>query len=308
MDDVEQERWKRDRDLFLARAKELGIEVLVEAANGDDALQVQQADKLLKEKVNALVIVPHSAEAAAPIVSSAHQQKVPVISYDRLIRNSDVDLYVSFDNTKVGEMQASYLLSQAPKGNYVLIGGAETDNNAKLIRDGQLKVLKPAVARGDIKIVAAVWARDWLASEAKKHTSDALKKTRNRIAAVVASNDVLAGGVVEALQEQKLAGKVLVSGQDAELDGLRRIVAGTQAMTVYKPLRALTRLAVAHAYRLGTGEKADEPSATINNGQKDVPAMLVEPIAVDKTNIDLTVIHDGFQKREDVYRDVPRPQ
>lgn len=305
LDTLAQERWVRDRDLFVARAKERRAEVLVEAAEGDDARQVKQAEELLAKGVKVLVVVPYDTERAAAIVEAAHRQKVPVISYDRLIRNADVDLYVSFDNVKVGEMQASYLLTRAPKGNYLLIGGAPTDNNAKMLREGQMKALKAAIARGDIKIVGEPWADNWEGAEAKKHTQAALKKTRNKLAAVVASNDVTAGGVVEALQEQQLAGKVLVSGQDAELEGARRIVQGVQAMTVYKPLRSLARLAADSAITLASGERVDTMT-TINNGKKDVPVLLLEPLTVDKDNMDATVIRDGYQKREDVYA-APKP-
>ena len=300
MDSVQQERWQRDRDLFVVRAKERGAEVLVEAAEGDAARQLAQAQAMLEKGVKVLVVVPHDALRAGEIVEAAKARKVPVVSYDRLILEADIDLYVSFDNVRVGEMQAQYLLSRAPSGNYVLIGGAPTDNNAQQLREGQMKVLKPAIDRRAIRIVSSEWATDWKASEAQKLTEAALKKTRNQIAAVVASNDVTAGGAIEALAAANLAGKVLVSGQDAELSAARRLVEGTQAMTVYKPVRALVRVAADAALALAKGE--DVPTATtINNGRKDVPAMLLTPIPVDKDSVESTLIRDGFHKREAVY-------
>src|SRR5215211_446734 len=187
MDTLKEERWQRDRDLFVARAKELGAEVLVQSANGDDKAQVQQSENLLTQGVDVLVVIPHNGEVAATIVESAKAKGVPVISYDRLIRSSEPALYISFDNEKVGEMQARYLLERAPKGNYVLIGGAPTDNNATLFRKGQMNILKPAIDRGDIKVVADQWARDWLASEALRHTENALTQANNNVAAVVVS-------------------------------------------------------------------------------------------------------------------------
>jgi len=306
MDTVKQERWQRDRDLFVARAKERGAEVLVEAAEGDQAKQMAQAQAMLDKGAKVLVVVPHDAVKAGEIVEAARAKKVPVVSYDRLIRDVDVDLYVSFDNVRVGELQAQYLLSRAPSGNYVLIGGAPTDDNALQLRKGQMNVLKPAIDRKIIRVVSEEWATDWQPAEAKKLTEAALKKTRNQIAAVVASNDGTAGGAIEALAAANLTGKVLVSGQDAELDASRRIVEGTQAMTVYKPVRALARLAADAAVALAKGE--DVPTATtVNNGRVDVPAMLLSPIAVDKETLDATVIRDGFQKREAVYAS-SRPQ
>ena len=301
MDTLKEERWQRDRDLFVARARELGAEVLVQSANGDDKAQVQQSENLLTQGVDVLVVIPHNGEVAATIVESAKARNVPVISYDRLIRSSEPALYISFDNEKVGEMQARYLLERAPKGNYVLIGGAPTDNNALLFRKGQMNVLKPAIDRGDVKVVSDQWAKDWLASEALRICEDALTKSNRDVAAVVASNDATAGGAISALETAGVAGKVLVSGQDADLAGLQRIIAGKQSMTVYKPVHLLARRAAEAAVALARGEKVDAP-ARINNGKVDVPSILLEPIVVDKANIEETVVKDGYQKREAVYQ------
>jgi D-xylose transport system substrate-binding protein len=251
------------------------------------------------------VVIPHNGEVAASIVDSAKRQNVPVIAYDRLIRNSEPDLYISFDNEKVGEMQAHYLMERAPKGNYVLIGGAPTDNNAMMFRSGQMKALKSSIDHGDIKIVANEWARDWLASEALKHAENSLTLSNNDIVAIVASNDATAGGAIQALEEQKLAGKVFVSGQDADLPALQRIVAGTQSMTVYKPVALLARRAAEIAVSLAKHEKI-EATSTVNNGKIDVPSVLLQPVIVDKDNIVDTVAKDGYQKLEEIYKNVPR--
>jgi D-xylose transport system substrate-binding protein len=300
LDTLVEERWQRDRDLFVERVKELGGEAIVKAANRDAALQEQQGRELLDQGVKALVIVASDTEKAAAIVAAASEKKVPVISYDRLIRDSDVALYVSFDNVKVGRMQAEYLLNQAPKGNYLLIGGSQTDNNAKLLRQGQMEMLKPAIAAGSVKIVGDGWADNWSEEAAKALTEEGLKKARNNLAAIIASNDRTALGAVDALTESKLAGKVFVSGQDAELAAMKRIVAGTQSMTVYKPLRPLARMAAGAAMNMAQGQ-TEEGVVTVNNGKKDVPARLLEPISVDKETMDRTVIADGYHTRNEVY-------
>lgn len=301
MDTLKEERWQKDRDIFVERAEELGAEVIVQSADGKDDVQLRQVESLLTQGIDVLVVIPHNAEVAASIVEAAGRENVPVISYDRLIRNSEPDLYISFDNEKVGEMQAKYLLDKAPKGNYVLIGGAPTDNNAKMFRQGQMRILQPSIDKGDVKIVADQWARDWLADEALKHTENALTQANNDVAAIVASNDATAGGAVQALNSQGLSGKVFVSGQDADLAGLQRIVAGTQSMTVYKPVSQLAAKAAEAAVALGKKEKM--PTArTVNNGKIDVPSILLEPITVDKNNLTETVIRDGYQKSEDVYK------
>jgi D-xylose transport system substrate-binding protein len=303
MDTLKEARWNRDRDLFVEKARELGAEVLVQAANGDDALQNSQAENLLTQGVDVLVVVPHNAKTAATIVESAHRSNVPVISYDRLILDSDVDVYISVDPTRVGELQSEYAVQHKPKGNYVLIGGAPTDNNARLVRDGQMKSLKPKVDGGEIKVVADQWAKDWQPVEALKIMENALTRNNNAVDAVVASNDGTAGGAIQALGEQKLAGKVLVTGQDADLAACQRIVAGSQTMTVYKPIRALAYKAAEVAVQMAKKQPLAGAGRTTNNGKKDVPSILLEPVAVDKSNLDATVIADGFQKKEDVYRE-----
>jgi len=308
MDTLKEERWQRDRDLVVAKGKELGAEVLVQAANGNDALQNSQAENLLTQGVDVLLVAPHNGKTAAVIVESAHKAGVPVIAYDRIINDSDLDLYISFDNVRVGELQADYIVKRAPKGNYVLIGGAPTDYNAVLFRKGQMNIVQPLADKGDIKIVSDQWAKDWQAVEALKIMENALTRSGNKVDAVVASNDGVAGGAIQALSEQKLAGKVPVSGQDAELAACQRIVAGTQSMTVYKPIKILARKAAEVAVLLAKKQAVTDPTRPVNNGKKDVPSILLEPIQVDKDNMVSTVITDGYQKMESVYKDVPKEQ
>ena len=300
MDSLQQERWQKDRDIFIKRAEELGAEVLLQTADGKDDVQIRQAESLLTQGVDVLVLVPHNAEVAGQIVEMAKRQNVPIISYDRLVKNSEPDLYLSFDNQRVGELQAKYLVEKAPRGNYVLIGGAPTDNNSHLLRKGQMEVLQPFIDKGDIKIVGDQWAREWLAEEALKHAENALTMNNNQVTAIVTSNDGTAGGAIQALNSQNLSGKVFISGQDAELGALQRILAGTQTMTVYKPVSKLAARAAEVAVQLAKKEKV-ETTRTVNNDKIDVPSILIEPIPIDKNNVD-EVIKDGFHKREDVYK------
>jgi D-xylose transport system substrate-binding protein len=168
-----------------------------------------------------------------------------------------------------------------------------------------MEVLEAAVKRGDIKIVGDQWAKDWLPSEALRHTEDALARVNNDVTAVVASNDSTAGGVVQALQEQNLAGRVLVSGQDADLPAVQRVAAGTQSMTIYKPIAPLARKAAEAAVALAHGEMVVS-DGTVDNGFKKVPAVLLDPVVVDRNNVVSTVIKDGFLKMDDVYKNIPR--
>jgi D-xylose transport system substrate-binding protein len=306
MDTLKEERWQRDKSLVEQRCKEVGAQCEVLVADGSDATQINQAESFLTKGVDVLIVAPHNGQVAASIVEAAHKQNVPVISYDRLIRNADVDLYVSHQVVKIGQMQAQYALDHAPKGNYVLIGGSQTDNNALLLTEGQKQVLQPAVDKGQIKIVTEQYAREWLASEALRIMEDALTKNNNDIQAVVASNDGTAGGAISAIPPQ-LVGKILVTGQDASLDAVQRIVQGSQTMTIYKPIQPLAFAAVDSAIKLARGEKVDAKDK-INNGKIDVPALLFEPMVLDKNNVMQTVIKDGYHKLEDVYKNVPKDQ
>jgi D-xylose transport system substrate-binding protein len=300
MDTLKEERWQRDKQFVEERAKQLGAVLDIQVANGDDAVQTKQCDNMLTKGIDVLIVAPHNGEIAASIVEAAHQKGVPVISYDRLIRNSDVDLYLSHQVVKMGEMQADYALKHVPKGNYVLIGGSPADYNAILLRTGQMNVLQPAITRGDVKIISNQFAREWRADEALRITEDALTKTGKNIQAIVASNDGTAGGAISALEAANLVGKVLVTGQDAQKDAVQRIVQGKQTMTIYKPIRPLAYGAVDAAIKLARKEPV-ETHDKINNGKKDVPAILLEPIAVDKSNVDATIIKDGYHTRQEIY-------
>lgn len=307
MDTLKEERWLTDKALFEKKAKELGVEVKTLSANGDDAMQLSQAEQLISQGVDVLVVVPHNAEASAAIVEKAHREGIKVISYDRLIKNSDVDYYVSFDNVRVGEMQAQAIVDKAPKGNYAYIGGADTDNNAKLFREGAMNVLKPLVDKGDIKIVYDQYSKDWKPEEALKNMENALTANKNNIQAVVAANDGTAGGAIQALTAQGLAGKIPVSGQDADLAGLQRIAEGTQTMTVYKPIDKIATTAAEMAVNVAKGEQV-QADQKVDNGKIEVPSVLLDPVAVTKENIMSTVIKDGFKKLEDVFKNVPKDQ
>jgi D-xylose transport system substrate-binding protein len=305
LDSLKIERWQTDLDKFQKRAAELGARVLAETAEGDDELQLQQAQKLLASGVKALVLVPHDAEKAVRIVSAARARKVPLLCYERLVRDPDVSLFIGVDASAVGNLQAFTLSQLAPKGNYVLIGGSPSDNNAKALHDEQMRVLKPLVDRGDIKIVSDTWTKDWDPSEAYTNMSAAIESTKGDIVAVVASNDGTAGGVIQALEEHKLAGKVLVSGQDADLAAIIRILDGTQTMTVYKPLGSQAKLAAEAAVAAAKGKPVKTTSA-FTVGSNTIPAIFLTPVVVTRANVKETVIKDGFQNLETIQKSLPK--
>ena len=301
IDDLRLERWQKDRDIFVKKAEELGAKVFVQSANGDATAQISQIENMINRNVDVLVIIPFNGEVLGNIIAEAKREGIKVLAYDRLINNADLDFYVSFDNEKVGELQAQSIVEKVPEGKYFLMGGSPVDNNAKLFRKGQMKVLQPLIDSGKIKVVGDQWVDSWLAEKALQIMENALTANKNNIDAVVASNDATAGGAIQALSAQGLAGKVAISGQDADLAGIKRIVEGTQTMTVYKPITRLADKAAEIAVQLGKDGKT-EANAQLNNGLKEVPAYLLDPIAVTKDNIEETIIKDGFHSKEAIYK------
>ncbi len=299
IDDLRLERWQKDRDIFVSKAESLGAKVFVQSANGNEETQMSQIENMINRGVDVLVIIPYNGQVLSNVVAEAKREGIKVLAYDRMINNADIDFYISFDNEKVGEIQAQSLVEKVPQGNYFLMGGSPVDNNARLFRDGQMKVLKPFIDSGKIKVVGDQWVDGWLPENALKIMENALTANNNKIDAVVASNDATAGGAIQALSAQGLAGKVAISGQDADLAGIKRIMAGTQTMTVYKPITQLANTAAEVAVELGN-DKQPKSDATLNNGLKEVLARLLTPIKVDKSNIESTVIKDGFHKKSDL--------
>lgn len=301
IDDLRLERWQKDRDIFVKKAENLGAKVFVQSANGDASAQISQIENMINRNVDVLVIIPFNGEVLGNVIAEAKKEGIKVLAYDRLINNADIDFYVSFDNEKVGELQAKSVVEAKPEGNYFLMGGSPVDNNAKLFRKGQMKVLQPLIDSRKIKVVGDQWVDSWLAEKALQIMENALTANKNNIDAVVASNDATAGGAIQALSAQGLSGKVAISGQDADLAAIKRIVDGTQTMTVYKPITKLADKAAEIAVTLGKNEKPT-PNAELNNGLKNVPSYLLDPIAVNKDNIDDTIIKDGFHTKDAIYK------
>jgi len=304
MDTLKEARWAKDRDAFVARAGELGAQVTVLSANGDDTRQIADVESLITSGVNVIVIVPHDGKAMAKGVEEAHRAGIPVIAYDRLIVDSDLDLYITFDNERVGELQARYILDKLKDGpkpiKLVRIYGSKTDNNAVLFKNGQDKALKEAIASGAVQVVHEDWADDWKPENAKRIMNAAITKHARDIDAVLASNDGTAGGAIQALKEEGIAGKVLVTGQDAELVAVQRILAGEQSMTIYKPVLELAKRAADTAVALVTG-KTLVVKDELDNGKRKVPTLLLDVVTVTKDNVDSTIVKDGFHSHEAIY-------
>lgn len=301
VDNLVIERWQRDLEIVRAKAKENGVEVIVYNANENNETQNRQIQLLIEKKVDVMIIIPYDKDGIAKAVNDAKREGIKVIAYDRLIKGGDIDAYISFDNIKVGQLQAQALVEQAPEGNYVIINGSPEDNNSSMLNAGYKKVLQPYLDKGVIKIVEETWAEKWREEPAYDVIADVLDKGE-KIDAIIAANDRLAEAAIRALAEKGLAGKVLVAGHDADISACQRIVEGTQFMTVYKPIKSIAEMAVDLAIQLVKGQSI-EAAESIDNGSGQIPFIKLDVIKVTKENMEETVIADGFHKKEDVYRE-----
>lgn len=302
---LKEDRWLRDRDIFIAKAKQEGINVIVKNANNDSDIQLEQVNEMISQGIDVLVIVPNDSEAVKECVKVAKNKEIPVISYDRLARNSNVDVYISFDNIKVGELQGNYLIEHVPEGGYIILNGSEDDHNSKMFREGYMSKLQPLILSEDIHMIDEIWVENWRRETAFEFVTNVLKDSAHEIKAVLAANDSLAHGAIDALSESQLTKKVVVVGHDADLIACQRIVDGTQDLTIYKPITKLIDKTVEVCKQLVNGEEIYN-SETIFDGTYTVPYIKIDVVPVTKDNIDETVIKDGFHLKEDVYQTIEK--
>ena len=315
------ERWLRDRDFFELTAKNLGAEVNVQVANGDPQEQISQIQYFMKKNVDVIVVIAVDGEDISQIVSEARKQGIRGISYDRLVMNAGTDLYISFDNEKVGTLMGEALCDALPGGgNIFAIYGSPKDHNVSMVEKG----FKDVIEDSNLKIVYSKYCDNWLAELAFEAVEEGLSSTPRNLAGVMCGNDDLAGQAFRALAENRLAGKVVLVGQDAELSACQRIVEGTQTMTVYKPVEQLAKKTAEFAAALGYQKMTEEGRITekdvpetvlkvqkelegldtINDGTNDVPYYGIDPIPVTAENIDEVIIGSDFHTEEDVYLNV----
>jgi len=295
---LNEERYAKDRKYFEDAAKAAGADV--EFASCDDKVDVQtsKVETLLSKSIDVLVIQPVNGEAAGAIVDLAKKDGVPVVAYDRIIRNADIDLYVTQDSFQVGVLQAQEAVKNTQeKGNYVLLLGEAGHSVAEEITRGALSVLEKFP---QIKIVVKQNHPGWSTALALATVENALTRNKNNIQAILANNDGMALGAMQALEEQKLAGKVFVGGADADLSAIKDILKGKQTMTVLKGIKPLAEAAVTAAVSLAKKEKP-KSDTTMNNGKKDVPTVNTPVTRVVKDNIQETVVQSGFHTADSVF-------
>jgi D-xylose transport system substrate-binding protein len=293
----------QDRPLFQAKLQQIcsDCQIIYSNANQDATQQQSQAEAALTNGANVLVLDAVDGAAAAVIADRAKAENVPVISYDRLITGTpNVTFYISFDNQRVGVLQGTSLL-QALQGKtnpqIVMINGAPTDNNAKLFKQGAHSVLD-----GKVQIGAEYDTPDWSPDQAQNEMTQALTALNNKVDGVYAANDGTAGGAIAAMKSAGVSPWPPVTGQDAELAAIQRILVGDQYMTVYKAIKPEAEDAAILAFDLATGQPipSQATSASTANGATDVPSILLTPVPVTRDNVKSTVVADGFWTREQI--------
>jgi len=295
-------RWIIDQRYVEKAARDAGAEIVTLSANNDENLQLKQAKDLLKSGVDVLIVVAANSNTAAAIVRDAHEYNVPVIAYDRIIKNCDLDYFVTFEGEKIGTLMTDHALSLKPRGNYILLYGEASDMNATIIKEAQEKALEPFIKNQQVKILYKTFINDWSSENAHQTMKKVLAFIDEPIDAIITSYDGLAIGTLKVLEEEYgYQGGMVITGQDAEIEVIKAIVDGKITMTVYKSIKTISSAAVDLAVNLAKGEKAGKINSTINNGRIDVPSVLLSPIAVDKNNIRTTVISDGFYTEEQIY-------
>jgi len=296
------ERWQRDRDVFVSTAKELGAEVNVQNANGNIEEQKKHIDYFIEKGMDAIVIICIDSYGLYDQVQKAMDAGITVVAYDRMITNADTDLYISFDNSMVGNMMGEALVQNGVTGGEVLmLGGSLTDSNVPILEGA----FKAVMQDNSVTILDSFHADNWEAELAANYVYENMDVVM-KADAIMCGNDNLASQVVRALAERRLAGKILIVGQDADLEACQRIVEGTQLMTVYKPVEKLAKRAAECTVQLiledkVTGDDVEE----ISDGTYTIPYVGIQPISVTDTNMDEVIIDSGFHLKEDVYLNVP---
>ncbi|MGN1206372.1 MAG: substrate-binding domain-containing protein [Eubacterium sp.] len=289
------ERWQRDRDVFVSQAQQLGAKVNVQNAGGDVATQKKQITYFMEQKMDVIVVVAVDTSAFSDVVSQAKKQGIRVVAYDRMLENANVDLYLSFDSEKVGEIYGDAILEKFPKGARILeVLGSPDDYNVRLMEKGL------AVKLDDMyKVVEKKYASGWIAEQAYDVVSEYFSRGGS-CDVVLCGNDDLATQAILALSENRKAGKVYVLGQDGDLAACQRIVEGTQAGTAFKNIDELAKTAAELCVKLAKGEETGV-TQTISDGTYSVPSYQLLPIFVNRKNVDQVIIEGGFHTKEEVY-------
>lgn len=294
-------RWFSDLEYLQKYANDEGLQLIVKNANGDENKQLLQTAELIDEGVGIILVVAVNQNTAAGIVRKAHDAKIKVVAYDRIILNSDLDYLLTYDYGKIGKMMAEYAINKIPKGNYIELWGDASDSNARSMRKSQEKHLQTFVDKGDINLIHRAFIEDWSAKNAAVKMQKILDFTDEQIDVVLASNDIIARSALSVIEKNNCDAKVIITGQDATLESCQSIANNKQSMTIYKSTEKMAKKAIELASQLLNNENIEVASAFINNKRKQVPTFYLDPTIVDKNNLIETVVADGLYTKNQLF-------
>lgn len=297
-------RFFLEGNFFKEHAEALGAQVILDHANNNDALQYDKAIEMMDQDIDLLVLVAVNINTAENIVKEAKAQNIPVMAYNRLISNCDLDIYISGNNDQLGKDLIGYVIKQKPKGNYIILNGDRFDRNAVELMTSIDKTLKPHIESGNINVLYKTYIENWNPEHAAFELDQILSVYPQSVDAVISCFDGMSVSCVDVLKKYGLDGKVIVTGQDAQIESCRRIVEGTQHLTLYHPLKDIAYKAAEVAIDIVNGVKLEKKYniTYVNNGFEDVPTVQINSIPVTKENIDEVLIESGFYKREEIYQ------
>lgn len=295
------ERWIRDRDIFVSTAQKLGAKVDVQSANSDVEKQREQILKFIDDKVDVIVVIATDSYGLAEVVEKARDEGILVISYDRLIQGTATDLFITVDSELVGKEMAQTIKEElGDSGDVVMICGPENDTNST----DMVRGFEAEMEGCGLTVASKTFVDSWTPEYGFQAVNEAFRSV-DHIDAVMCGNDGLAGYAIKALSEQRLAGSVVVVGQDADVEACQRIVEGTQTMTVYKPIAQLAKTAAEKAVEYARDKKLTGVSdVKLTENGIEVPFLGLEPIAVTAENMDEVIIESGFHREDEVYLNV----
>lgn len=294
-------RYLIEQAYVTAKCKENQVELLFAASDNDEHKQQNQFDEMLQRGAKVIILDPVNRYTAAAMVRKAHEAGVKVISYDRLIVGCEPDAYISFDARKIGELLADYAIKIKPQGKYIILNGDKSDINAVWIQEGILKRLQPILDAGNITICFNMFVENWSEAETRHLLQKYLRLSGDTPTAIICSSDLMARGCIAALKDAAIdVHNILITGQNAEPYACKAIVDGQQSMTIYKPVRQLAELAVNIAMRyLHNASTSDILPLRINNGTANIPAQLLDAVAIDAASINV-LIKDNYLQAEEI--------
>lgn len=296
-------RYNKESSFFKDYCATQGVKVIIKTASDDESIQIELANEMIEQKVDALVIIAANINTAGAIVRNAHAEGIPVMAYNRMIKNSDVDFFVASNNDIIGKAMVDAVLKEKPSGNFVILGGDKFDKNGEELQVAVKKYLKPKVDNKKVNIVYETFIEKWDRNIAAFEMEKVLQLNGDNIDAVIAGYDGMASSVIEVLQNYGLAGSVAVTGQDAELEACKNVIAGYQTVTIFHPLKSIAEKGAEIAIEMAKGKNLDNfVNSADFNGLKEVPTHRVNSIPVNKNNIEEVLVGSGFYTKKELFQ------